>query len=151
RELSQGGERTRLGLPEKPGHELEGELDLVDLAEQEIARLEAANRRADGPELTGELHDARRALRPDEALAHESDDLAVGAAPGALVLVDVDLVEEAAEDLRLADDVLVAAVAGRRVHDLAAPVSHAPDGLREREQCRRVVAVVEDDRAVAVR
>ena len=93
--------------------------------------------------------DSCRMARPRfagaEALAHEAHDLAVGTAAGALVLVDVDVVEEVADDLGLAEDVLVAPVAGRGVDDLAAAMRHLLDGLAQGEQGRGVVAVVEDD------
>src|SRR5262249_38086579 len=133
------------------GHELERELDLIDLAEQQIARLEAPDGGTDRTELTRQLDDARRALRARKTFTHQANHFAVGAPARALILVNVNLVEEVAEDLRLANDVLVAAIARGRVHDLAPAVTHAANRVRERDQRRGVVAVIEDHGAVAVR
>ena len=83
-------------------------------------------------------------------MAQERKHLAIFATALALVLVQHGIVENFAEDLRLARDVLVAAVS-RPADDDQAPLSgHAFDGLHQRPDRVGVVAVVCDDGGAAI-
>jgi hypothetical protein len=70
---------------------------LIYLAQQQIARLETRDGGADGRYLAGGLQDTWTPRGVHEALAHQPQDFAAVAAARALILVDVDLVEESGE------------------------------------------------------
>ena len=67
-----------------------------------------------------------------QSLAEQADDLAFGPAAEIVVLVEDDAIEGRAEELALADDVAVAAVAGRRVDARAAAGAGTCRGPRSR-------------------
>ena len=92
-------------------------LDSIGLNDQQIARPEATEARRSTVVLASGFGRLGHATACREPLLQEPDDLAVGPAALAAVLEQMDPVEGVAEDLALADNVVVAPVAGGRVDD----------------------------------
>src|SRR5574343_1066985 len=128
----------------------QGLLDLIDQDQAEIARMQALKCHVDGLEFTGDGVDALGAPGVGQAVEQQADDLAVGAAALAGILVENHIVEGVPEDLGLLPDVLVAPVAGAADDDRAADRRHVVDGLDQRLDGVRVVAVVGDQRGTLV-